>query len=919
MKERKSKSQTGAVLNYGQKDGRGGIVLLEEPGPNDVITTSFMRGRDGKLTKLDQPAKEDPQNTYANVFRHEAFPQIPYLTADRWAQVFASQGFTEQDSPGQYSELMGGLRPYGQMQMSGEDKGRIVSTYQEPKAKSAVKIIWDNIDQTPGFMINEEFFTADDAAKHIKANKKEFEENPPIIESVTKQTALHPTTGNPVNRYSSKKVVTEALLAAKKAENPDQGFTYTDPMSNDDITFFSYGDTDRERVRNDMEWIAGLVAEFEASGKEGSVTDKFNSAFEQPELAKLRRRMFNNIVFLTGIGTERGVTRDNDQIIQLAQGSLGAKYPAVIQIPGFEKFFFEGASGLKQNSIAEVSSKASSGEKPVTFTMPSGQPGIDIIIPAVLPTVDGNGDPTDSATAPYEGYVKWAANRFKSTTTAINLAGNLIKYGTPVDGKEKGTLYQPNLELLAEAAIKPSTQVLDGGKDEDGKQLPPITLTVLDTMYLNYAPGRQLGFSISGKEKETFARNLVYSPDAISYNEKLTLVNGFAPRMMPSKEGGNLQSLYSWKFLDTMKGEKFSEMQADQEIKQFSGQEAGSLIAKAQSTFFIPIQGPGGNVVGYEFVTTGTKLAEIGLNVRNIIEYTREFGAKALTKLLGIEEGSAIFKRLMGTVTNTAAMLSDGEAKNFIGDAIDAQVGQFGSILDASLTDDQIAAEAKRRGQTVNTFMEKEMEARANNAERLASIIDRLSSSDVEDRNIALRQYYKYMIAYRVAAAMQGGTGGRTISDQDVQNVLNFLRMDNLTSRAAEEYAILEDLKGEMLLMAQRGAALSASTDTKEGAQTVFNALILEDMRPTAGLRIEDLLLQKYSRPRQKTSGSSASSSSGAGDGSKKAVSKMSETEKLKIINENQAFITGEEYETLDAANKSLGTAKVNRILGLGQ
>ena len=175
------------------------------------------------------------------------------------------------------------------------------------------------------------------------------------------------------------------------------------------------------------------------------------------------------------------------------------------------------------------------------------------------------------------------------------------------------------------------------------------------------------------------------------------------------------------------------------------------------------------------------------------------------------------------------------------------------------------------------------------------------------------------MIAYRVAAAMQGGTGGRTISDQDVQNVLNFLRMDNLTSRAAEEYAILEDLKGEMLLMAQRGAALSASTDTKEGAQTVFNALILEDMRPTAGLRIEDLLLQKYSRPRQKTSGSSASSSSGAGDGSKKAVSKMSETEKLKIINENQAFITGEEYETLDAANKSLGTAKVNRILGLGQ
>ena len=919
MKERKSKSQTGAVLNYGQIDGKGGIVLLKNPGPNDVITTSFMRSQDGELTKLDQPSKEDPQNTYANVFRHEAYPQVPFLPADRWAQVFADQGVTEQGSPGQYSELMGGLRPYGQMHTSGEKAGEIASTFPEyvaaPKAKSPVKIIWDNIDQTPGFMIDEEFFTANDAAKHLEANKKEFEENPPIIQSVTKQTTLHPTTGKPVNRYSSKKVVTEALLAAKKAQNPDQGFTYTDPVSSEDTTFFSFGSTDRERVRNDMEWIAGLAAQFEASGAEGSVTDKFNIAFKEPELAKLRRRMYNNIAFLTGMDAGDGrIVQDYDRLTALAKGELGVRYDAAMKIPDFDTFFFEKVSGLRQQRVDSFNKNVHSGQMGVAFTEESGETGLQVIIPTVLPTTNARGKPTTAATAPYEAYVNWATNRFNGDQAlAENLAGNLITYGPEIDGRPQGTLSQPNLELLATAATSPSTQKLGGGVDANGTPLPPVSLSILDTMYLNYAPGSQRSFVVSQKEKERFARNIIYSPDARSYNEKLALVNGFAPRITGTKSGGNLQSLYSWKFRDTMRGEQFSEMQADQKVKQFSGQEAAFLIQKTQATFFTPIEMDDGSM-GFEFVTTGTKLAEIGLDVRNIVEYVREFGVKAAAEILGIKEGSPFYEKLIGKFSDTASILTDNQAEDLIGDAIDLQVGQFGSILDANLSDEQIAAAAKRRNQTVNGFMEGEVKARAENRERLAGIIARLSSSDVKDRNIALRQYYKYMIAYRVASAMQGGTGGRTISDQDVQNVLNFLRMDKFSARGEEEYAILERLKGEMLLMAQRGSALSASVELDEGAQTVFNALIVEDMFPTAGVRLEDLLLEQYSKSR---SGFTDPKIGGDESGvTKKQRIERTDEQKLKIINDNQAFISGDSFETLDAANEALGTATVKKILG---
>ena len=43
---------------------------------------------------------------------------------------------------------------------------------------------------------------------------------------------------------------------------------------------------------------------------------------------------------------------------------------------------------------------------------------------------------------------------------------------------------------------------------------------------------------------------------------------------------------------------------------------------------------------------------------------------------------------------------------------------------------------------------------------------------------LALRGYYRFMSAYALASAVQGGTGGRTISDQDVANFLKAFNTD---------------------------------------------------------------------------------------------------------------------------------------------
>ena len=95
------------------------------------------------------------------------------------------------------------------------------------------------------------------------------------------------------------------------------------------------------------------------------------------------------------------------------------------------------------------------------------------------------------------------------------------------------------------------------------------------------------------------------------------------------------------------------------------------------------------------------------------------------------------------------------------------RVNEFKSVYDNTETAE------KYKGQE-----QAEQEARANNRERLETIVRQMNATkdgkaDEKARNFARRNFHKYMLAYQLAAAIQGGTGGRTISDQDVQNILN--------------------------------------------------------------------------------------------------------------------------------------------------
>ena len=57
----------------------------------------------------------------------------------------------------------------------------------------------------------------------------------------------------------------------------------------------------------------------------------------------------------------------------------------------------------------------------------------------------------------------------------------------------------------------------------------------------------------------------------------------------------------------------------------------------------------------------------------------------------------------------------------------------------------------------------------------------------------ARHRYFKYMLAYQLAVAIQGGTGGRTVSDQDVENMLEAIG-DTLFANGRVQLSVLDTI-----------------------------------------------------------------------------------------------------------------------------
>jgi len=220
---------------------------------------------------------------------------------------------------------------------------------------------------------------------------------------------------------------------------------------------------------------------------------------------------------------------------------------------------------------------------------------------------------------------------------------------------------------------------------------------------------------------------------------------------------------------------QFADFQQDQQVKTAAFTTAETYMAGFINTYRMP----NGELIPY---SSGMANFVIGLD--GIVYAYDQFVKPAVSKFLTDNKQGA-GQPVSGNQAITAMTESIGIKNPF--------ENRF-----LSLSPEEQAVEAERLGQDVNVYRERELQAKAEIDSAWQATLEKAEQDSKGDKEmlyrLALRGYYRFMSAYALASAVQGGTGGRTISDQDVANFLKAFNTDRVLADPALEERVLKHI-----------------------------------------------------------------------------------------------------------------------------
>ena len=123
-----------------------------------------------------------------------------------------------------------------------------------------------------------------------------------------------------------------------------------------------------------------------------------------------------------------------------------------------------------------------------------------------------------------------------------------------------------------------------------------------------------------------------------------------------------------------------------------------------------------------------------------------------------------------------------------------------------------------------NAALQQEFDALAQGATRRNAQGQFVADDDAQiNLKLAMRGYYRYMSAYALASATQGGTGGRTISDQDVLNFLRAFQTEKLLSNPDTERRVIGQILTEVKAQKKIAANLAAGGSTAAATMKILS------------------------------------------------------------------------------------------------
>ena len=189
-------------------------------------------------------------------------------------------------------------------------------------------------------------------------------------------------------------------------------------------------------------------------------------------------------------------------------------------------------------------------------------------------------------------------------------------------------------------------------------------------------------------------------------------------------------------------------------------------------------------------------------------------------------------------------------------------------------------------------------------SEAIADMEDVLK--DVANSKYAQREFFTLVLAYEVAATIQGGTGGRTISDQDVALIFRGLRQRWSDDPKAQRQALMA-VRGMLERFKFRADLMTDPNDLKSRAAY----LTAENLLTMGG---EDVV-SPYTRAYVVNEFSDAPEGDTGADNFFGLGRSGFENEVLRDINDNREGVGEPPFATFEEAKEAMGSPYINRII----
>jgi hypothetical protein len=723
---------------------------------------------------------------------------------------------------------------------------------------------------------------------------EEYNSNPSMYTPTGQAYELNPDT----NTRVSKPGAILSISDAKNAINSSQAFyrspKYTNALNKEERFEVPLNTQTSGKPATQLRLMTQWINSGTLPRKEGKV-DWQQAGYDEAGLNDLVKYLGLTMKQETQLRTSTGERITPARVVRNTEAYVKANYPDLYENIPFLKdelrmqLLLEKRKAHNYNKVLHERSLVGTFQNTLTANVPvtlppeisNGQPGdagVPVMVPFPVPfNAKFNKDvqlvlQTVAPNATVELNVETGDFEFKGGSdsdyeSAVNVVKDLVVYEYEADGTtpKKGpngqviiSEKQPNLEFVN--YLRTSTEV-------DG------------TPY--YATWRKLVGGEGGSDNEQVVASIkrrFTETHGGDFDKGTAIIKAFMPSNLGTESDAFLYAELTGKSIDALDKEREGRIQQ------------ADSAAMTTDTF---------NLMEQTFFTEDGKFIDMNTFMGNIY--------------VGIDGAMYMLRQNLPFVDN---LLTNGgfksvDASETFRVAKNQLIGQdsngrpyFNNVLN-NVTDERLEELAKAKGVDVATYRLNEQKAREQNLEQLNKPasdggIQGIDSNVDTIRNLALRNFYRYMVAYQMAAAIQGGTGGRTVSDQDVQNILKALKLNSPLGKADTELTVLRAARDLMVKIEKHSRAVG------NGGEDAYAALTFQKL--SLGVT-----------PGNFTSMSIASRLAVAGPANTETdtaqpTEELTDTQKLELINKRQGPYK-EPFGSLQEALKELGKGSFDYAL----